>query len=232
MLLSPRYHAASGGTGTGTTHSLLLALPAVAAAPNAAAEDLVLDFSMAYFAVDLAAGALPPAAAGRGALHRAPPRHALRPRHLPPRRRRGRGRAAAAGGARGGHERRAERVDAGRHAPARLAAGRQALRPALAAVLRCVHRRQGRPRAGLVRQDGRRLLLRVVLRRRRPRAGVGVVHGRHRRRDSGEHPVGGQPVARVLQGKEQGKQAAVIISAALFPFTHIAVGSEFSSRFC
>jgi len=62
--------------------------------------------------------------------------------------------------------------------------------------------------------------------------GVGVVDGRHRRRDSDEHPVGGQPVAGVLQGKENGKQAAMIISAALFPFTHIAVRSKFSSRFC
>ncbi|CAD6270187.1 unnamed protein product [Miscanthus lutarioriparius] len=51
VLLS-RYHGASGA-GT-TTRSLLLALPAVTLAPNAAAEDLVLDFSTAYFAVDLA----------------------------------------------------------------------------------------------------------------------------------------------------------------------------------
>ncbi|XP_066357543.1 TLC domain-containing protein At5g14285-like [Miscanthus floridulus] len=50
VLLS-RYHAASG---SGTTHSLLALPAAAAAAPNAAAEDLVLDFSTAYFAVDLA----------------------------------------------------------------------------------------------------------------------------------------------------------------------------------
>ena len=50
--------------------------------------------------------------------------------------------------------------------------------------------------------------------------GVGLVDGGDRRRNSGDHRVGGQPVAGILQG-EEGKQAveqqAAMTSSGAFP---------------
>lgn len=183
------------------------------AVPNSAANDLVLDFSTAYFAVDLAhylfihrGEALFIAHHGATLYVLATCRHA----------------AAAGAHALLALEVLAEATSAAqnvwtlasmRRHDSRLAARLHA-RLSLPFYAGRVHGRQGRARAGLVRQDGELLL--CVLRRGRPCAGVavGVVDGGDGRRDSGEHSLGGQPVAGVLQG-DQGKQGAREQQAAM-----------------
>lgn len=184
------------------------------AAPNTRADELALDFSTAYFA--RRPGALPRPPPGRAPLRGAPPRHALRARHLP-RRAPQRLRAARHGGARRGHQPRAEPVDARRHARAGSPAA-AAARAAVAPVLRRVHRHEGGARpAWFVRMvrfyyasDGGGGAGGGVA-----GVGAGVVDGGDRRRDRGERALGEQPVAGILQRKQKKREQQGAVTAFL-----------------